>query len=130
MNAPTSSIIDPSPEPLDDTPSPLELTPRRVLLWVVVVLAALAAWFWWTGAEERAIRRLPPTERAALYERELATFESVCLNDPEPALDQACRHRATVLSWLPECDAECVALISKVIPVGSPPPNPRGLGAP
>lgn len=103
---------------LDESPSPLEVTPRRVLGWVLAAVVALGAWFWWTGAEERAIKALPASERAALYERELTSFKSVCLNDPAPALDDQCRHRARVLSWLPECDADCTRLISKAIPVG------------
>ncbi|MFN7955911.1 MAG: hypothetical protein U0610_29630 [bacterium] len=115
---------------VEQAASPLELNPRRVLGWVVAVLAVLGAWFWWNGAEERAIRRLPAAERAALYQRELASFESMCMGDPATALDAECRHRATILSWLPECTAECTHLISKVIPVGSPPHDPAGSASP
>lgn len=130
MNEPTVSPFDDKPDRFDDTPSPLEVKPRRVLGWLLATIVALGAWFWWTGAERRAVLRLPAAERLALYERELGTFKSLCLDDPEPALDEQCRARATVLSWLPECDADCMRLISKVIPVGSAPPNPRGLTSP
>ncbi len=130
MNERNPCRIDEEPTPLAQPTSPLEVNVRRVLSWVAIVAVALGIWFWWTGAEERAIRRLPDPARAALYERELASFESVCLADPEPALDAECRHRATVLSWLPECTAECMHSISKVIPVGAPPQNPRGVTTP
>lgn len=115
---------------IEHTASPLEVNPRRILGWVFAALAALGGWFWWNGAEERAVRRLPAAERVALYEREFASFQSLCLNDPATALDAECRHRATILSWLPECTPECMHLISKVIPVGSLQQNPRGPTSP
>jgi hypothetical protein len=90
---------------------------RSAMRWMAIVLIAAAAWFWWQGAERRALLALPPAARQAVYHRELENFERLCTQNPSDSLADECRHRAWVLSWLPECDASCRAMIGRVIPL-------------
>src|SRR5262249_11834935 len=111
------------PMMLDREPVPTEPAARPPWNWramvrsLLVILAALAAWFWGQCAERRALLALPPAERQAVYQRELANFERICTTNPPDSLADECRHRAWVLSWLPECDAGCRSTIGRVIPL-------------
>jgi type VI protein secretion system component VasK len=77
---------------------------RIVLALALVALAAY--WIWSLQSERRAIRNLPPAERAALYERTLADVTKVCASS-DASLDAYCQEQARVLLSLPECDGAC-----------------------
>jgi hypothetical protein len=72
-----------------------------------LVLFALALLHF--GAEGRALRRLPPAERAALYHRTLDTLTTVCAGEGKRDLRDLCRRRAELVLLFPECDAACQA---------------------
>ena len=80
--------------------------------WAVAGLATVAAlggaWAHATG-EERGIRRLPPPERAALYQRTLDTLRSVCAGGRRNDLRALCRGQAELALLFPECDGACRA---------------------
>jgi hypothetical protein len=85
---------------------------NRRLLWMLGPLAALALLALGTfhlGEEGRALRRLPPAERAALYHRTLATLTSVCAGERRRDLHDLCRGQAQLVLLFPECDAACQA---------------------
>ena len=76
---------------------------------VLVPLLLLVVWVWWLGAERRAIRSLPPTERSALFEHTMRGFEDLCM-PPRNGLEQHCRRQASFLVNFPECDEHCLSL--------------------
>jgi hypothetical protein len=84
---------------------------RRGVLWsgaLILSIGLLALWVWSRGAERRAIERLPPETRQALYSRELENFRTICgqgrrIDD----LESRCEERAQFLVKFSECDADC-----------------------
>lgn len=107
--------------------TPLEVAPgpwrgRRLptlVRWLVTLglLGLLALLLYWTqGEERRTLRAMVPAERAELFERDFATFTSMCLGAPEPALLADCRARARFLGLFPECDASCRRALERYQP--------------
>jgi hypothetical protein len=85
------------------------------------IAAALVLWTCNRGEEQRTVSRLPVDERAAIYAREIAAFETLCGEQPRrDALEERCRERAAFLVKFPECDARCRALARS----HSQPPRP------
>ena len=85
---------------------------NRRLFWMLGPLAALALLalgVFHFGEEGRALRRLPPTERAALYHRTLDTLTSVCAGERRRDFHDLCRGQAELVLLFPECDAACQA---------------------
>lgn len=97
-----------NPEP-SVPPSERLLPPRRRALAlagaVMLVLAALALLVWCQDADRRTIARLPPGERAALFERTRANVEALC--PPEGGGGRRCREQAEFLLAFSECDDSC-----------------------
>jgi hypothetical protein len=92
-------------------PAGLALATRRAL-WILGPLAALlifAVVFLRAGDQERALRSLPPAERAALYHRTLDNLRSVCAGEGKYELRDLCRGQAQLALLFPECDAACRA---------------------
>jgi len=87
---------------------------RLIVASIVAVIAAFAAlgiWFWNSGAERRAIGRLPPGERSALYERTLRTLQSPCGPEKRSSgFDDFCRDQAAFILQFHECDDACAVL--------------------
>jgi hypothetical protein len=84
----------------------------RRLFWMLAPLAALvllALALLHFGEEGRALRRLPPAERTALYHRTLDTLTSVCAGDGKRDLRGLCRGQAELVLLFPECDVACQA---------------------
>jgi hypothetical protein len=63
-------------------------------------------WVWFSGSEQRAIRRLPPGERIALYQRTLENVRTICASD-DLALGPYCAEQARILLLFAECDESC-----------------------
>ncbi|HEY6001304.1 MAG TPA: hypothetical protein VIV57_00435 [Anaeromyxobacter sp.] len=78
-----------------------------------LVLFALALLHF--GEEGRALRRLPPPERAALYHRTLDTLTSLCAGEGRRDLRDLCRGQAQLVLLLPECDAACQATARELL---------------
>ena len=78
---------------------------RRIVLGLSLIALALYA-LWSVTGERRAIRRLGPEERSALYQSTLQAVRTACSNT-DPSLDDYCRAQARILLALPECDAAC-----------------------
>jgi hypothetical protein len=76
---------------------------------VVLPLAAFVLWVWWLGAERRAVRALPPTERAAVFDETMRGFKDLC-TPPRNGLEKHCRRQASFLMNFPECDEQCLTL--------------------
>jgi len=92
-----------------------ERAPRNLPAMALALVAAvlLAFWVWHLGAERRAVWHLPAGERAEIYRRELADFQTFCGPTPRAdALEQQCRERAEFILQFPECDGTCQRLTS------------------
>jgi len=102
-------------------PAPAGVVPanrRARALWILGPLAGLVLFsvvLLRAGGEERALRRLPPVERAALYHRTLDNLRSVCGGEPRHELRDLCRGQAQLALLLPECDAACLATAREVL---------------
>lgn len=76
-------------------------------LWLAVVISfGVGYWVWSMGTEQRAIRRLPRSERVALYQRTLENVQTICAS-PDLALGPYCAEQARILLLFSECDDEC-----------------------
>jgi hypothetical protein len=62
---------------------------------------------WSLSAEQRAIARMQPQERAEVFTKTTQGFQSLCVKEPNPALEPRCRELARFLRYFPECDAMC-----------------------
>lgn len=60
-------------------------------------------------SEERALTRLAPAERAAVYHRTLDNLRSVCAGEQRHDLRDFCRGQAQLVLLFPECDGACQA---------------------
>jgi cytochrome b pre-mRNA-processing protein 3 len=91
--------------------SDARLAPRRALfaLAALAVLAMVALLLLRATAEERALTRLPPAERAALYQRTLDNVRTVCAGERGRELRGFCRGQAELVLLFPECDGACRA---------------------
>ena len=77
-------------------------------LGLVVLMMVLAALVQWTrGAQGRALAAMEPGKRAEVFERSMASVESLCREDPGPALASDCRSQADFLRQFPECTQGC-----------------------
>jgi hypothetical protein len=88
---------------------------QRIRHWTVLGLTGLALalyWLWSATGEWRAVRQIPPEERAALQQGALEALRTVCARG-DPALDDYCRAQARLLLDLPECDAACRELAAR-----------------
>jgi hypothetical protein len=84
----------------------------RDLAWKVLaplfLLALALAWFWSLGAEERAIARMDPVQRRAVYEHAFEEVQRLCGAGPRgDALEKRCLEQVQFILKFPECDARC-----------------------
>jgi hypothetical protein len=91
---------------------PASTRTNRQIAWRVLaalLVAALAiAFFWSTGAERRAIGRMDPVERAAVYQQAFGELQRLCGSGPrDDALEKRCVEQIQFISQFPECDAPC-----------------------
>lgn len=87
---------------------------ERIFLALVLLLALvgiLVSGFQRAATERFAVRELPPAERRETYERELASFRSLCSGDVGGELASHCEERARLLRAFPECDAACLGVV-------------------
>lgn len=88
-------------------------TAGRVSL-ALIVLAVAAVAIWQSGEERRAVRAMPASERAALFEKEYAALLQGC-TEPQPALHERCRSSAHFVELFPECGADCRERTAKIL---------------
>jgi len=70
-------------------------------------VALLGLVMWLLTRDPGSLQKLPPRERAALYERTLLNLHDVCRASDRPR--EFCREQASLVLSLPECDQACQA---------------------
>jgi len=80
----------------------------------LIALAVAAVAIWQSGEERRAVRAMPPSERARVFEKEYAALLDECTG-PQPALREHCVAEAHFVQLFPECGAECRERAARVI---------------
>ncbi|PTL84917.1 hypothetical protein DAT35_07650 [Vitiosangium sp. GDMCC 1.1324] len=88
---------------------------RVAMVVVMAVLLLVAGMLWMQGAERRAILDMAPEKRAAVFQQSLASFESLCGEDPGFALSSDCRRQARFLRQFPECVGACQEQVSRYL---------------
>ncbi len=85
---------------------PGDLAWRIGAILVVALLGAVLLWS--MGAEKRAIARMDPAERRAVYENAYGELKRLCGSGPrDDALEDRCRAQIQFVLKFPECDAAC-----------------------
>ena len=96
---------------------------RRRLLFGVVAFAAgafVVLWIWGGKGDSSALRRLPPDNRAQLYQQTLAATRTLCdAARTDDALADRCASWAEFLLEFPECDDACRAFATPFAPRGA-----------
>jgi hypothetical protein len=94
--------------------------PARWRKWALGLIALgllLAVYSWRSGAERRALLRLPEAERRETLARELETLTALCAGGRNAAeLAELCRERAEFIRDFPECDEACRQTIGRYLP--------------
>lgn len=87
------------------------------MAWMVaaafVVAIAIAAFLALRGpsSEQRALSRMAPDERRAVYERAMENLKVLCGRGPRTdALERECEEQIRFVLQFPECDEACVAI--------------------
>jgi hypothetical protein len=118
------------PELVDET-SEAEMPDEEPLLgrlpgwakWSALIagIAGVILLLWWNeGAERRAIRDMPETERQALYTRTMQNLTSVCA-PADDALRGFCQEQARLAMEFRECDQACLELADRQLSRVQPP---------
>ena len=95
---------------------PAELGWRIAAVLVVALLGAVLVWS--MGAEKRAIARMDPVQRRAVYENAFGELKRLCGSGPrDDALEQRCREQIRFVLEFPECDAACQEIAREHAPV-------------
>ncbi len=86
---------------------------------VVLLVGLLAGAFVWSlGAERRAILRIPPVERHAIYENAYGEMTRLCGAGPRTdALEKRCTELIQFVVQFPECDDACQAVARSHRPI-------------
>ena len=94
----------------------------RQLPWLGLLAVALAALcavvgflVWQTTAPGRSLSSLGEAERRVLHARTMDDLRTLCRPAPPEALRAHCRELAELVTPLPECDAECQALVRPLL---------------
>ena len=93
--------------------------PTLIMLAGVLALAgAIAGVTWSEVGQDRSVRGLPAEVRRDLYGRTLMEVSSVCAQPAAAsgALHEHCLEQARFLARFPECNADCNATVSRVMP--------------
>jgi hypothetical protein len=115
---PTSSIQAPESQSRGSTESAAsDHFPTRlvVLLGGLLVLLLLALITWRVLSERRAVERMEPETRAALFKETWQSFQLLCGDGADPALASRCKDQADFLRSFPECQGECRQRIDIVL---------------
>jgi hypothetical protein len=104
----TSPLLARPKLPTADVPEGPVWSRRRVLLWGgLVLLLLLALGLYDLTAERRAIEKMEPQARAALYQETWKSFRTLCQEQTSLALASRCREQAQFIQSFPECDEAC-----------------------
>lgn len=115
---PTSSIQAPqSPSRGDAESVPSDHFPTRQVLLIggVLIVLLLALITWRVISERRAVERLDPETRVALFSKTWQSFQLLCGDGADPALESRCKDQANFLRDFPECQEECRQRIDALI---------------
>lgn len=87
---------------------------RLALAGLALLVMALFGWALWLGqAPQRAIRSLPPEQRARLYERTIEELITLCEPPVAEGLLEHCQAQRSFVSEFPECKAECRDILTR-----------------
>jgi cytochrome b pre-mRNA-processing protein 3 len=114
---PLSSIQAPESQrgTAESTPSDHFPVRQVLLLGGLLVLLLLALITWRVISERRAVERLDPQTREALFRETWQSFQLLCGQDTDPALSSRCSDQAHFLRDFPECQGDCRQRIDSFI---------------
>jgi hypothetical protein len=84
---------------------------------LLIALAVALALYWNSGAELRAIERMDPAQRRAVYDQAFGELQRLCgVNPRGDVLEQRCRDQGLFILQFPECDARCQEIARSHLP--------------
>lgn len=90
---------------------------KQVAGWVIAALVGLVlalALVRGQSAESRAISRMDPAERRAVYENAYGELVRLCGGGPrDDALEARCQEQVRFVTQFPECDARCQEIAAR-----------------
>jgi hypothetical protein len=82
-----------------------------VILALILGLAGITgSWIWIATDDARALRALPPPQRAQVLHNALTNLTDVCDPFPPRSLATFCREQAEIAASFNECDTACLAI--------------------
>lgn len=87
---------------------------RGKVIALLCFALALVGWALLLRAMSKEPANLPPADRQVLVERTLETLRTTCNRERGPALDDFCDEQARFIERLPECTAECRAVVTSI----------------
>ena len=78
---------------------------------MLVALGLALAFAWSSGAEHRAIERMDPVQRRAVFEQAFGELQRLCGAGPrKDVLEKRCLDQVAFVLQFPECEAGCQAI--------------------
>ena len=75
---------------------------------MLIALGLALAFAWNSDAEHRAVERMDPVQRRAVYEQAFGELQRLCGAGPrKDALEKRCLEQVAFVVQFPECDAGC-----------------------
>ena len=94
--------------------------PRRSVLYLVgyllIMAAVLGYVLWERQGRRRMVEELEPSDRSAVFESTMQSFEKLCVRRGSKGFGSYCAGQREFLRLFPECNQACRELLAKAEP--------------
>jgi hypothetical protein len=89
--------------------------PASLLLVALLIIGVLLVLARALSSEQRALEKMDPQTRAALFQETWQGFQTLCQPQPAAGLASRCQEQAQFLLKFPECNAACRGQLTTVM---------------